>query len=449
MKNLLFLFGAKDRVGPKEYFLIGFSLMLVKYIGECLAFWLAGGGLLTPLNFFSPFLSSRYPGYETLGDWFIPILILWSFPFIWIGFGMSVRRAADAGLSPWLATLFFVPGLNYFLMIALSFFPSSGQAHWKERTQHIEKINIFSALYVSLAVALAGALLTWFSANLLKTYSASFFIGTPFLLGAIQSFFLNRKNHLKVFDTAALVVTTVFITHLFIVLFALEGLICLAMSLPLSCAFACIGSFLGTMIARFGRPTSLGPMALIVMLPVSPVIETQLPQTHTDVVLSVIEINATPEQVWPNVVSFSVLPTSDYWLFKLGVAHPLRARIEGSGVGAVRHCEFSTGAFVEPITVWDQPVRLGFDVKYQPQPMKEVSFYDHVDAPHLHGYFRSKRGEFKLIRLPNGNTLLEGRTWYEMDIQPGWYWQIYGRWFIHKIHERVLEHVKNLSEKSI
>jgi hypothetical protein len=33
-----------------------------------------------------------------------------------------------------------------------------------------------------------------------------------------------------------------------------------------------------------------------------------------------------------------------------------------------------------------------------------------------------------------------------MDIQPGWYWQVYGRWFIHTIHRRVLTHIKNLSE---
>ncbi|HWU42971.1 MAG TPA: hypothetical protein VN132_06015 [Bdellovibrio sp.] len=78
--------------------------------------------------------------------------------------------------------------------------------------------------------------------------------------------------------------------------------------------------------------------------------------------------------------------------------------------------------------------------------MKELSFYNHVDAPHLNGYFRSVKGEFRLVPQANGKTLLEGRTWYEMDIQPGWYWQICGRWFSHKIHLRVLNHIKNLSE---
>ena len=39
---------------------------------------------------------------------------------------------------------------------------------------------------------------------------------------------------------------------------------------------------------------------------------------------------------------------------RAGLAYPMRARIEGSGPGAVRYCEFSTGPFVEPIVTWDE-----------------------------------------------------------------------------------------------
>ncbi|MBY0316572.1 MAG: hypothetical protein K2Q26_13695, partial [Bdellovibrionales bacterium] len=85
-------------------------------------------------------------------------------------------------------------------------------------------------------------------------------------------------------------------------------------------------------------------------------------------------------------------------------------------------------------------------VRNQPTPMRELTIYDNLDAPHLHGYFRSVQGEFRLVPLPGGRTRLEGTTWYEMDIQPGLYWQFYSRWFIHTIHNRVLEHIKNLSE---
>lgn len=53
----------------------------------------------------------------------------------------------------------------------------------------------------------------------------------------------------------------------------------------------------------------------------------------------------------------------------------------------------------------------------------------------------------KLTRLPNGTTLLEGTTQYENDIKPEFYWQVWSDFIIHKIHERVLEHIKKTCEK--
>jgi hypothetical protein len=83
--------------------------------------------------------------------------------------------------------------------------------------------------------------------------------------------------------------------------------------------------------------------------------------------------------------------------------------ISGSGIGAIRHCNFSAGSFVEPVTVWTPPYLLGFDVDHQPAPMIELSMWD-VKTPHLHDYFVSLRGQFKLHKRPLVNTLLEGTT---------------------------------------
>ena len=125
----------------------------------------------------------------------------------------------------------------------------------------------------------------------------------------------------------------------------------------------------------------------------------------------------------------------------------LRARLEGSGVGAVRHCEFTTGAFVEPITVWDAPRRLAFDVIAQPPPLQEWSPYSRVFAPHLDGFFRTSHGEFRLVALEGGRTRLEGRTWYTLDMQPAMYWSAIADTILHAIHGRVLEHVKSEAER--
>jgi hypothetical protein len=70
------------------------------------------------------------------------------------------------------------------------------------------------------------------------------------------------------------------------------------------------------------------------------------------------------------------------WIFRLGVAYPLRARISGEGAGAIRRCEFSTGAFVVPITTWSPPNRLAFDVTSQPLSMTESADVDVAEVGH-------------------------------------------------------------------
>src|SRR5437016_11532323 len=87
-------------------------------------------------------------------------------------------------------------------------------------------------------------------------------------------------------------------------------------------------------------------------------------------VTTTVDVAAPPEVVWPNVIAFGDIATPPADLvFRAGVAYPLRARMVGRGVGAVRYCEFSTGPFIEPITTWDAPRLLAFDVTSNPPPM--------------------------------------------------------------------------------
>jgi len=147
------------------------------------------------------------------------------------------------------------------------------------------------------------------------------------------------------------------------------------------------------------------------------------------------------------VVSFSDLPEPREWFFRAGLAYPSRARILGTGPGAVRYCEFSTGPFVEPIEVWDEPRLLRFRVTESPAPMHELSLYRDLQPKHLHGYLVSKQGEFRLTPLPGNRTLLEGTTWYQHGLWPAQYWTWWSDAIIHRIHLRVLSHIRTLAEK--
>ena len=128
-------------------------------------------------------------------------------------------------------------------------------------------------------------------------------------------------------------------------------------------------------------------LVLIFFVPLTALVEKDTTPEVTSVVSS-IEIDAPPDVVWKHLIEFPPIPEPDELLFKTGIAYPINARIEGTGVGAIRHCNFTTGSFVEPITIWDAPRLLRFDVEQQPAPMRELSFWD-IDAPHLHDYFVS------------------------------------------------------------
>jgi hypothetical protein len=148
------------------------------------------------------------------------------------------------------------------------------------------------------------------------------------------------------------------------------------------------------------------------------------PRPPVFVVRSSVEIKASPKDVWKQVVAFSQIEPPHELLFREGVAYPIRAEIVGKGAGAERHCVFSTGVFVEPVQIWDEPRRLKFSVTENPPPMEEWTPYHHIEPPHLHGFLKSEGGEFLLTSLPNGNTRLVGTTWYQHGLWPAAYWRL-------------------------
>ena len=81
--------------------------------------------------------------------------------------------------------------------------------------------------------------------------------------------------------------------------------------------------------------------------------------------------------------------------------------------------------------------------------MNELNPFWEVHPPHLDGYFKSYKGQFKLTKLEKNKTELEGTTWYQVDITPEFYWQFWSDFIIHRIHKRVLNHIKNESENCL
>ena len=449
MRLISLWFGLRAPVSRQAYAASGFGLMALKYAVEAEVIRQLTGRWLSPFVYLNPLLSARAAVLDG-HDWLVWALALWTLPFLWIGVSMTLRRAEDAGRSPFLALLYFLPVVNYLLMLTLAVLPSRPRAEPERRPE--SRPGARDGLRGALVGMGLGALIAlgMVCASVLAfgSYGTTLFVATPFVMGAVSAYTFNQGGPRPVGTTLLVAVGAVLLAGGAVLLFALEGALCLMMAAPLGVALASMGAFLGRALAARlpSRPASVA--ALVLPLPLFAGIDLVQPPPRLREVVTVVEVDAPPRAVWPNVVAFSALQEPPAWLFRLGIAYPQRATIDGRGVGAVRRCEFSTGAFVEPITAWDEPVRLGFGVAAQPPPMQELSPYRHVLAPHLDGYLRVRSGEFLLVPLPGGRKRLEGRTRYEMRVFPAAYWSLWSDALIRGIHTRVLEHIQAASSAS-
>lgn len=441
----------------RSYFLIGVTLMLLKYGVEKAFIHVCVGQFYSPFDFLNPLLTSRQHFLQGAPEWFGTTWLLWTFPFVTIAVLLSVRRAIDAGCSPWWGLAILLPGVNFLVMFALAALPSATAALDADHVEQGSKsppeapsLSAFHSMVLGVAIgAIYGFGMCVLTIYAFGSYGAALFYGTPVVAGAVAAYFYNRQESKSwPASVGVSLLPMICIGGLFL-LAALEGAICILMAAPLALPLAAVGGLVGKGIAdaqRARRDRRRQLAGCLLALPLIAFGESRLPNEVEYLVASSVVVDASPEIVWRYVVDFPPIESTPPWLFRMGIASPQSARIEGSGVGAIRHCDFTTGSFVEPITVWDPPQRLAFDVTEQPEPMFELTPYRHVHPPHLAGAFRSTRGEFVLEPLASGKTRLIGHTWYKLKISPQGYWTAWTDWIIHRIHHRVLDHVQELSE---
>jgi len=299
-----------------------------------------------------------------------------------------------------------------------------------------------------IAPALIGLAGTYFAVKVFESYGWTLFLGLPILVSFLSTLIFRRTGSSTWGASYGTSLLSILFLGCLILLFAIDGLICLLMALPLAAVLALIGSSFGFLLGKrlSGGVTGVAPVVLVMLFPFLVAFESKnrLPAPLHEVTTR-IEVLAPIQAVWDEVIAFDRIEEPPTGIFRFGIAYPIEAKIEGTGVGAIRHCIFSTGPFVEPITRWDEPHALEFDVTSNPPPMKEFSPWGEIDTPHLHDTFTSERGRFRLYE-EEGKTILEGTTWYRQTISPDFYWHKISDHLIHLIHLRVLEHIKKQAE---
>ncbi|UJR86458.1 SRPBCC family protein [Sandaracinus amylolyticus] len=382
-------------------------------------------------------------------------LAMWAvaLPFIAVGVWLTARRLVDAGLPSWLVGLFFAPFANLIFFLAIAAVPSKPLA--PRPTGYREPPPGAPPRSPGVAVAIGGVVgavvalaMVGISVGLFREYGAALFLGAPTISGFVATLTVARLHAPRAGLAILAAGIALGLSFAAMLAFAIEGFVCLMMASPLAVFGSLVGVAIGSVIVSFAGAPREAPGAAMALLPLwlAGELLSPLPPESERVVTSTIEIDAPPEVVWNRVLAFEDLPPPTELLFRLGVASPTGAVIEGEGVGAVRRCQFTTGEFVEPITVWRPGRELSFDVREQPDAMREMTPFDGPRPPHLDGFFATTRGQFVLEPIEGGRTRLSGRTWYRLEVFPRPYWAWWSDQLIHTIHLRVMNQIARLSE---
>ena len=260
------------------------------------------------------------------------------------------------------------------------------------------------------------------------------FIIIPILIGIISAWFW-RKLILSGYLIVGASLINLFIAICLSAVFLHEGIICLIIVSPLLCTFIVIGTYVGKWM--FQRKNSKLNFSIFSVLAFIFLIDAYSKHEYENVVSDTMIVKASPAKVWQNVVAFKrIKQPSNFWLFDIGLPRPMETTVDGYFLGAGRKCIFSNGyVFGEKISTFKPEHDLVFDIINQPH---DPEIMQHLDL---------LKGEFVLKDNKDGTTTLIGNSWYRLYVFPAWYYDLWTQSIVRNVHLRVMEHIKQISEK--
>jgi hypothetical protein len=365
----------------------------------------------------------------------------------WLLVALAFRRASDARLNAWIVAFVVAPLLQLPMILLLCAAPAREPPEPHHPPTLADKAARDRAAFQGMA---AGVALTVtavaLAALVFGAYGYGLFVATPFLIGGISAYLANRRGDIGNGETFKVVAGATVFGALGLLSFALEGVICLLMALPLGIGAAWIGALFGKAAARSRRGSARSATMSVVVLPLLFAMERAAPATVSFEQEETVIVSAGADVTWRAVIHMNSIAEQPALPFRLGLAYPVKGEVIGQGVGAIRKGYFSTGVATERVTDWAPGRRLGFDITHDAPSLKELSPYAHVNAPHVQGYFRTSHAAFTLTPLSDGRTRMTLKTWHALDLQPAAYWLPFARWAIHANKVRVLTQIERQAE---
>jgi uncharacterized membrane protein YhaH (DUF805 family) len=446
-------FSFQGKIGQRHYALWSLSVLFIEYV----LFGIVAHRLLELSDPFWGFVGfsidapAELPSTWWLALAYIPVRVVIILLEMWVLGALAFRRAVDADINRWIATLAVVlflqiPVIGYLCMMPSRAVPARPTI---ARSSEATAFPLWAAIMLGLG---AGVLLTIFSVAMstlvFGSYRDGLFLLAPFAIGCVTAYLANYKRDIGGWQTVLSVVAATLLGGLALVAVQLEGIVCIIMAAPLGLGAALIGGALGRALALQSRQPASHALSCVAVLPLVFAVESYFPAVTSFETSETITVQAPPTAVWRSLLSTDPIEGPLALPFRLGVAYPLRSEVIGEGEGMVRRGEFSTGTAIEQVTEWLPNRKLSFVVANDIPAMRELSPYQHVHAPHVVGYFRTISTSFELVPRSDGGTDIVERTSHELRIDPIPYWLPMARWIVHQNNARVLQHIRSHAERS-
>ena len=232
-------------------------------------------------------------------------------------------------------------------------------------------------------------------------------------------------------------------------LLAWEGLICVVIWLPVALLCATVGGLVGKLgwRSKAGR-RPLGLLVAVLPLVVAPV-ENQSPLPRlSQTVHDAVEIEATPEAVWREIREVRPIRPDELGgslAYRIGFPRPIEARLDGTGVGSVRHATFEGGVtFVERVTEWRRGRSLAFTIDASAVP--STTFDQHVAVGGR--FFDVLNGRYEIERVAPGRVVLHLTSEQRLGTRFNAYTQLWTDRFMSDIQTTILGVIKRRAESS-
>jgi hypothetical protein len=278
--------------------------------------------------------------------------------------------------------------------------------------------------------------------------SCAFIFGVPFCIGFIAVWYgpYRQSNKVRdIFIPAWLAALSCLAVALVLVL---EGLICVIIWLPMVIILSGLGGLFAALILKIvtTRRDRNRCVVFVVLLPfcIAPLEKLRPYSSEIKTVPTQIEIHASPETVWTQIRSVSLIqeseqsPSFSHWL---GFPRPLEAKLVGEGNGAVRYATFERGVvFVETINEWEQPKKLSFSIKADTAHIPPTTFDEHVIIGGK--YFDVLNGCYEIQDVGNGSVILKLTSQQRLSTRFNFYSHFWTEFLMADLQNYILRIIK-------